>query len=404
MKNSDKILVLRREDSYGNISDNTSGFTLRRTSLNVNRSIEQTASNVISTSLQDTKIYNGRESISLSVNSELTPGSFSEIIRSYTGRGFSKTQSLVTSDLTIVDNNNTTYSLYGFASTAGVTLGSICRLSGNAVLAVNKTNLIVTGVQVSSLTVRVLNNGSLTAQTGIVGSLDVVGARTYIPTHDNVKDSFTLESYAPNVSMLYSGLIVNNLSFKSSAYFCDFTADFVAQKLKQKGTSQVLTAVKQFSDNPVNIIDATLLINNTVTYVTNFQIQCDKEIATTENIASNNITDFYVNKYTTTASFTAALKDLTYENLLNQNVSITLVLAVDNTNSSEFIRFSLPNAKVTAVNQDDSSVLLTSFEVESTYLSTGDIEDSTLIIQQSSNSIWNWDDLDTWSDSNIWYD
>lgn len=402
--NYSKTSVLRREDSYGEILDTANAFLLRRNSVDVSRNIDQKKSNTITPYLQSNQIYDGNESVSISLNTELSPVIYSELIKGYTGRVFTKRASIILTDLSIVDDAPN-YILVGTDINLEVKIGDIVRLDGLAINSNNKTNLVVLAIGTDSLNVSVINNKPLVLQSGINAELIFSGSKTFINTTNTEKTTFTLENYSDGLSEVYSGLIPTELSISASPnQMCNFDISFTTQKLKSKGTSRVLPITVDKETNPVDVHYAALYIDGVRCYVSSFDINSSRDISTKEDILTTTITGFDSREYSTDISITVQLKDWSFASLLNTKVSLVLIIPSNSSDLSEYVGIVIPSAKVTSVNHDDGGTIFSKLQLKATLEDKPNFNYSTFIYYDSSSAVLNWEDLDTWNDDSIWYD
>ena len=85
MKNFNKTIAIKQENTYGNLSDTNTANIIPRNSLSLTENIETTVSNELNFNNHNNTLHYGNESVNLSIDSELRPNNFNTLISSLFG-------------------------------------------------------------------------------------------------------------------------------------------------------------------------------------------------------------------------------------------------------------------------------------------------------------------------------
>jgi hypothetical protein len=326
-------------------------------------------SNEIRSDQQVADFRHGSRQVSGSLSGELSAGTYKEFLQSVIRKDFVAITALAAAAVTIVATTGVITFQTGNPLTSGFKIGNVVRLTGGSLAALNlNKNLLITGVTATTLTVKTLN-GSLLANesTSVVAvTVTATGKYTFVPETSQTKDYYTVEHWFSDVaqSEVYTDIMPTNAQVKIPANGMA-TIDFPLVGLDVKtGTSQVLTTPTAISTGGVTAgVNGLLLVAGTpVAIVTSIDFDINSNVAVADAVVGSVARpDVFQGNVVATGTFSAYFTDATFRDyFINENeVSIVVALTTDNSNTADFVVFTMSRVKLGGADVSDGASGLT---------------------------------------------
>ena len=359
-----KITVYKKQSGLGVPASGSGGQTMRRESSTNNLKKETYQNNEIVSHQQSTGKTHGLRSVDTVLNGVLSPGTYAGLIGSCLRRDFTAVTPVTGASLTIAGTppNYTVTRAAGSFLTDGFKIGHVMRLSVGSLHANNiNKNLLITALTATVATVRVLNASVMNAEGPIAGcTLTVIGKQTFAPMTGHTKDYYTVEDWHSDISqsLLYSdlniGMVDLNLPSTGNA-----TISVTAPGLQRSsGAVQILTTpTAETTTNVMAAVNGILVFNNSVVVnVTGLSVKIDGKAANMGAVVGSNISpDVQRGIIEVTGQFTAFYQDGALSALFDNATQVNLVFALtaDNSATSDFMVFTIPNLTLDGDSKDD---------------------------------------------------
>lgn len=369
-----KSVSYKRESTWGTLAGATGAKDIRRVNASFNLEKDIYESNEIRTDYQTAVSRHGARSAKGSLNGELSPGSYSDFISAIVAKDFVSGVSAASLTLTIAANGSNwdvTRSA-GSYLTDGFKVGDVVQLTGASLNASNVSkNLLVLSATATVLTVKVLNNTALVAQSAIAScTATVYGKKTFVPTTGHTDVSYSFEEWYSDISQseVYSGVKCSSAAFSlptSGFSTCDFS--FMGKDLAQTGTTRYFTSPTSIGNTSgLAAVNGAMLVDGAaVALLTSINFTINREVTMLNAVGSNVAADASTGKIGISGSFSAYFTDAVYRDKFVNEVeaSLAIVLTADNTANSDFVAFALPRVKVnSATKTDDTKGVVASFD------------------------------------------
>ncbi len=436
MKNFNKKVRIKREDSYSSLSDLSNAQYIPRTSIDVNSSIEKFTSNAINYNSQSNAVYTGAEDLNISIGSELKTKEFSDLISGLLGKSFaygfypfSTSCSLVIED----DFNYRITRFYGSFIRSGIKINEVLYLDGANLPPENKNiNLVVTYVSDFYILVEPLADANIQPQTDLMTTFTSRGV-TLNTINSGSQASFTVEVLQEDqttISSVYDGCTVESLQIDINQGFPSVGFSLQGRGLKQRTNAPYFSSYVQqggvnvlgchgvvYIDNRKEAIrDASITISRAGTKLNNIKdVQASnilqEQIQVQVNVNGYALDDYLFNKYNNAqkVSVTFVLSDSPdVRNLLWNDAYVWEDAAIwrdspiqDGDPLQNFFRVTLPNCSISTFKEDDSSKIVYSASMNALYLD----KHGSVIIQETRPEVsLIWDDTYMWDDLFVWND
>ena len=390
-----KVVVYKKETTFGEIPTATGGKVLRRVTANFNLTKETYESTEIRKDYQTADFRHGVRAVEGSLSGELSSGAYADFLASAVARDWTAITATTMGSATIAVSGagfSITRTTGSFL-TDGVRVGCTIRLTGFAT-ANNDTNLLIVALTGTVATVIPLTGIALTPETvASGGAYTVVGKTTYAPLAGHTDDSYTVEEFYSDVSRssVTTGNKVNTIAVKLPATGLT-TVDFgfMGQDLKQRGTSQYFTSpTAQGSNGIFAAVNGALIVNGVpVTRITAVNLNINRNMAADAVVGSNIKPEIYKGRIGVDGDFSTLYQDDTFANIFDNETEISMVVALTESNlpTANFMTFTVPRIKLSTDTRDDGEKGIVSQNSFKALLGNGanGFEATTLMIQDSS--------------------
>jgi hypothetical protein len=371
---------------------------LRRVTANFNLTRENYASNENRQSYQVADMRLGTRSVTGSIEGELSPGSYSDLLEAVVARDFTAVTAITGLSVTIATSgsNYTITRSTGSWLTGGVGPGMVCRLTAGSFNAANlNKNFVVLSATATVLTVFVLNGLSLVAEGPIASStLSVPGKQTFVPLTGHTDQSFTVEERYSDIAQYerYVGNRVSNFSVSMPATgMSTVSISMVGKDMDRAAntayftspTGQSLTGILAAS-NGVIIIDGAV-----VAIITSADIAIERATENAVTSGSNSLAGIFTGKIATSGTLNMYFIDGVMREKFSSDTEVTLVFGMTETSSaaSNAVVFTVPRAKLGSFEKADAENGITAsstFTALENSITTGGLVATSLLVQDTS--------------------
>jgi hypothetical protein len=365
-----KIVSYKKQSGLGTPATGSGGTQLRRETATFEKKKNTYNSNEIVSHQQYTGDTYGTSMTDGELNDVLSAGSFAPFFGSLCRKDFA-TVSAITG-LTIAIAGTGPYTITRSAGsflTDGVKAGDVVRLTaGSFTGTALNLNLVVVSLTATVLTVLVPNGKSLTAQSGVTAAtLSIAGKKSVAPSSGQTNDYYTMEEWFADISRsrLYTDTQVASADVSIPANG-NSTVKFSFLGLgRQKNATQQLTSPAAASTTAIlTAANAAILINASQTLVgTSLSLKIDGQLQSGEPvIGSKTISDNIKGDLKVSGTVTILKQDETNSDLFDAETAIPIlgILFADTSDTSDFIGFSIPRAKIFSDAVDDGKKQLIS--------------------------------------------
>lgn len=358
-----KTLAYKKQVSKGTAASGTGGQLLRRETATFNTAKATYSGNEITSHQQHTGDKHGIKTINGSVSGVLSAGTYTSLIGSILRKDPAATSAISSLTLTVTGSGPYTVTRSaGDFLTGGIKIGDIVRLSGANLDAANVgKNLLVTGVTDVALTVLVVNESAMTAESSKASStVTVVGKKTWAPATGHTNDYYTIEEYFSDItrSHTYSDVQFGQADIGLPGTG-NATVGLTAVGISDSPTgAQVLTTpTAETSSEILAAANGMILVNGTRQLaVTGLNVSINSNVAAGEaTIGSNTISDLVKGTIMVSGSFTAIFQDDTLSAFFDAETahSIIAVVTENDDADADFVTFVLPRCKILSADKDD---------------------------------------------------
>lgn len=362
-----KQLAYKLETAWGTLAGTSGGKLLRRVTAQFKLDKEAYESQEIRTDLQVGDYRHGIRSASGSINGELSPGTYSELMQSVLYRDFAAITSITGLSLTVAPsgNNWTITRSAGSWIADNITPGSIVRITAGSFNALNlNKNLLVLSETATVLTVSVLNGTALFAE-GPIASATVAlpGKRTFVPSTGHTDQSFTVEEWFPDApqSEVYTGVKFSNMQVQlptSGLVTVNFNAQ--GKDLTSTGSTQYFTAPTALNTNGIFAsAQGAVTVNGVLAgLVTSADFTVERALENATVIGSNSIADIFTGKVRVTGNMSVYFDSATFRDLFaNETIaSVSFVVTTSSGANADFVSFTLPKIKFGGFDKADAEL------------------------------------------------
>lgn len=368
-----KQLAYKVETTAGTAPGQSGGQALRRVQSTIDLSKEAYASNEKRTDFQIADYRHGVRRVGGSIQGELSPKTYAELIGVALKRDFTAVTALTGLSLTIA-GTGPTYTVTratGSFLTDGVKVGDVIRLTTGTLNAANlNKNLLVADVTSATVLSVIPLNGVAMVAEGPVASCGVSwpGKKSYIPTTGHTDKSVSFEHWYSDLaqSELFLGCKLDKVSVQLpptgiATVNLDVMgldlADTAAKRGSVATTAQYFTTPTAISSTGVlAAVNGLLRVGGTtVATITGLTVEIDPAYTGDPVVGANTVPQLFPGKVNVTGQFTAYFDGVTLRDAFVNETEIDLVAAftTDNTATADFITTVLPRIKVGSANKDD---------------------------------------------------
>ena len=391
-----KVVAYKKETTFGELAGASGGKQLRRTSADFNSTRENYSSNEIRSDQQIADFRLGTRSSEGSLEGELSPSSYSDLIEAVLARDFTAgaSQTLVDFTLAAAGLLHTLTRTTGDWSTT-FKVGDIVRISVAGSAANQDNNLIVVGVTALVLTVRAISATPLVPEAITGATVSQVGKNTFVPKANHTDSSFTFEEFYSDIgqSEVHTGVKVGSWSVTVPASGLVTTSFSLQGKgLAQTGTTQYFTNPAPLTTTGVVAsVNGAILINGSATNacITDFSINLERGLEASQCIGSISAETIFTGSVRVTGSMTVYFEDAWLKTQFEQEnvISLVLALATGSAKDADVITFVLPKVKLSsASNADSEMAVMTSLDFTALLndVTAGGLIDSTIAVTDTS--------------------
>lgn len=391
-----KVVAYKKETTFGELAGASGGKQLRRTSADFNSVRENYSSNEIRSDQQIADFRLGTRSSEGSLEGELSPSSYSDLIEAVLARDFTAgaSQTLVDFTLAAAGLLHTLTRTTGDWSTT-FKVGDIVRISVAGSAANQDNNLIVVGVTALVLTVRAISATPLVPEAITGATVSQVGKNTFVPKTNHTDSSFTFEEWYSDIgqSEVHTGVKVGSWSVTVPASGLVTTSFGLQGKgLAQTGTTQYFTNPAPLTTTGVVAsVNGAILINGSATNacITDFSINLERGLEASQCIGSISAETIFTGSVRVTGSMTVYFEDAWLKTQFEQEnvISLVLALATGSAKDADVITFVLPKVKLSsASNADAEMAVMTSLDFTALLndVTTSGLIDSTMAVTDTS--------------------
>lgn len=391
-----KVVAYKKETTFGELAGASGGKQLRRTSADFNSVRENYSSNEIRSDQQIADFRLGTRSSEGSLEGELSPSSYSDLIEAVLARDFTAGASQTLVDFTLAANGL----LYTLTRAAGdwsttFKVGDVIRISVAGSAANQDNNLIVVGVTALVLTVRAISATPLVPEAITGATVTQVGKNTFVPKTNHTNSSFSFEEWYSDIgqSEVHTGVKIGSWSVTVPA------SGLVTTSFSLQGKGLAKTGTTQYFTNPAPLtttgvvasVNGAILINGSATNacITDFSINLERGLEASQCIGSISAETIFTGSVRVSGSMTVYFEDAWLKTQFEQEnvISLVLALATGSAKDADVITFVLPKVKLSsASNADSEMAVMTSLDFTALLndVTTGGLIDSTIAVTDTS--------------------
>lgn len=390
----EKRVVISKETTWGTLPATNTGTIFGRTEATFNLERAQFQSAMITSSGQTQDARSGSDSITGTLNAELSAGTYKDIfaalLRGPWVAGAAYTASTISAAAGKFVRST------GSWITDGYKVGNRVTVSGfTSPATANNANWLVIGVTATDLSVAEVNGTTVTVKAaGDSVTIAVVGKKLIIPMSptNRTDDSFTVEEFyaATNEAYLSTGVKFGSAAIQiqpNQMTTVNFSAMGRTQDKKATAgayfTAPTAASTSgMFSGNRgIIVIDG--IVQGVVT-AANFEINGNLESG--DVVMQRQAANIFLGRVGVTGEISIYYQDSTLYDKFKSETDVTLVLFFDAGNGQEMV-FTLPRCRLGGVNKDDKEVGGLIQTVPFTALLPGGtsaiLDQSTIVIQDS---------------------
>ena len=359
----EKRVVISKETTWGTLPATNTGTIFGRTEATFNLERAQFQSAMITDTAQTSDSRSGSDSISGTLNAELSAGTYKDIFAQLL-RGPWATGATYTAS-TISAASGKFVRSTGSWITDGYKVGDRVTVTGfTAPATANNANWLVIGVTATDLSVAEVNGTNVTVKAaGDSVTIAVAGKKLVTPlaSGSRTNDSFTVEEFYTATNEAY---LTTGVKFGSAAVQVQpnqmTTVNFSAMGRTQdkKATAGAYftapTAAStsgMFSGNRgIVVIDG--VVQGVIT-AANFEINGNMEAG--EVILQRQAANIFLGRVTATGEISVYYQNSTFYDKFKAETDVTLIMFFDAGNGQEMV-FTFPRCRLGGVNNDDKEV------------------------------------------------
>lgn len=392
-----KTIAIKKETTWGVPAGDTGAQLLRRVTGDFNLVKESYQSEELNPSFQTISMRHGVRSVEGSLDAEVSPGTYFQIMEAIVARDFTVGGTTTAASVTIAASGSffTITRAAGSWLTDGFYVGNIVRLAGAGLNVANVgNNLLVVALSATVATVVVLSATALVAE-GPIAATDmvVVGKQTYIPSTGHTDSSFTIEQWFSDLaqSEVFTGIKPSSMSLDlPSTGLVGASFSFMGRDLAQTGTSQYFTSPASVTNEDVlaSVSGAVIVNGLPVALVTSMSLEVSRNQEMATVVGSNLNADIFVGRVNVTGSMSVYFENPTFRDYFDDEAKISIVVALTTGEEKDAaaISFALPRTLLNSATKTDAELGLTQsmdFQaLQNTDVSTG-LVPSTILIQDT---------------------
>ena len=367
-----KRVAYKKETNWGDLPGATGAKEIRRVTATFNLTKETYESQEIRSDYQVASFSHGVRSVDGSINGELSPGTYSDFIASAVAKDFvaGLTIASVTADIAAAVGLGTkaftvTRST-GSWITNGVRVGMLVQFTGATNPENNTNNVLVIGVSALVLTVQVLSDTMLVAESAATLAVAQPGKQTWAPLTGHTDDSYTFEEWYADIaqSEVYTGNKVGSVAMQlpsTGLVTCDIT--FMGKNLQQDGTVAYFTTPTAANTEGVFAAVSGAVVVNGVprALITSADFTIDRGLEAANVIGSNFAADVFTGRIRVNGNISTYFADGQFRDYFNDETEISLVFALTNGTEKDAaaMTFAMPRVKLGSDGKQDGEMGIT---------------------------------------------
>ena len=367
-----KRVAYKKETNWGDLPGATGAKEIRRVTATFNLTKETYESQEIRSDYQVASFSHGVRSVDGSINGELSPGTYSDFIASAVAKDFvaGLTIASVTADIAAAVGLGTkaftvTRST-GSWITNGVRVGMLVQFTGATNPENNTNNVLVIGVSALVLTVQVLSDTMLVAETAATLAVAQPGKQTWAPLTGHTDDSYTFEEWYADIaqSEVYTGNKVGSVAMQlpsTGLVTCDIT--FMGKNLQQDGTVAYFTTPTAANTEGIFAAVSGAVVVNGVprALITSADFTIDRGLEAANVVGSNFAADVFTGRIRVNGNISTYFSDGQFRDYFNDETEISLVFALTNGTEKDAaaMTFAMPRVKLGSDGKQDGEMGIT---------------------------------------------
>ena len=367
-----KRVAYKKETNWGDLPGATGAKEIRRVTATFNLTKETYESQEIRSDYQVASFSHGVRSVDGSINGELSPGTYSDFIASAVAKDFvaGLTIASVTADIAAAVGLGTkaftvTRST-GSWITDGVRVGMLVQFTGATKPENNTNNVLVIGVSALVLTVQVLSDTMLVAETAATLAVAQPGKQTWAPLTGHTDDSYTFEEWYADIaqSEVYTGNKVGSVAMQlpsTGLVTCDIT--FMGKNLQQDGTVAYFTTPTAANTEGIFAAVSGAVVVNGVprALITSADFTIDRGLEPANVVGSNFAADVFTGRIRVNGNISTYFSDGQFRDYFNDETEISLVFALTNGTEKDAaaMTFAMPRVKLGSDGKQDGEMGIT---------------------------------------------
>ncbi len=367
-----KRVAYKKETNWGDLPGATGAKEIRRVTATFNLTKETYESQEIRSDYQVASFSHGVRSVDGSINGELSPGTYSDFIASAVAKDFvaGLTIASVTADIAAAVGLGTkaftvTRST-GSWITNGVRVGMLVQFTGATKPENNTNNVLVIGVSALVLTVQVLSDTMLVAESAATLAVAQPGKQTWAPLTGHTDDSYTFEEWYADIaqSEVYTGNKVGSVAMQlpsTGLVTCDIT--FMGKNLQQDGTVAYFTTPSAANTEGIFAAVSGAVVVNGVprALITSADFTIDRGLEAANVVGSNFAADVFTGRIRVNGNISTYFSDGQFRDYFNDETEISLVFALTNGTEKDAaaMTFAMPRVKLGSDGKQDGEMGIT---------------------------------------------
>ena len=367
-----KRVAYKKETNWGDLPGATGAKEIRRVTATFNLTKETYESQEIRSDYQVASFSHGVRSVDGSINGELSPGTYSDFIASAVAKDFvaGLTIASVTADIAAAVGLGTkaftvTRST-GSWITNGVRVGMLVQFTGATNPENNTNNVLVIGVSALVLTVQVLSDTMLVAESAATLAVAQPGKQTWAPLTGHTDDSYTFEEWYADIaqSEVYTGNKVGSVAMQlpsTGLVTCDIT--FMGKNLQQDGTVAYFTTPSAANTEGIFAAVSGAVVVNGVprALITSADFTIDRGLEAANVVGSNFAADVFTGRIRVNGNISTYFSDGQFRDYFNDETEISLVFALTNGTEKDAaaMTFAMPRVKLGSDGKQDGEMGIT---------------------------------------------
>jgi len=367
-----KRVAYKKETNWGDLPGATGAKEIRRVTATFNLTKETYESQEIRSDYQVASFSHGVRSVDGSINGELSPGTYSDFIASAVAKDFvaGLTIASVTADIAAAVGLGTKAFTVARSTgswiTNGVRVGMLVQFTGATNPANNTNNVLVIGVSALVLTVQVLSDTMLVAETAATLAVAQPGKQTWAPLTGHTDDSYTFEEWYADIaqSEVYTGNKVGSVAMQlpsTGLVTCDIT--FMGKNLQQDGTVAYFTTPTAANTEGIFAAVSGAVVVNGVprALITSADFTIDRGLEAANVVGSNFAADVFTGRIRVNGNISTYFSDGQFRDYFNDETEISLVFALTNGTEKDAaaMTFAMPRVKLGSDGKQDGEMGIT---------------------------------------------